>query len=52
MTAADASALPDVFLAADPQHCDQSKDRLRAAYDAGAISVCDIVYAEPTPSVP
>ena len=49
MTAVDTSVLLDVFLA-DPRHGEQSRDRLRAAYDAGAIIVCDIVYAELTPA--
>ena len=49
MTAVDTSVLLDVFLA-DPCHGEQSRERLRAAYDAGAILVCDIVYAELTPA--
>ena len=49
MTAVDTSVLLDVFLA-DPRHGEKSKDWLRAAYDAGAIIVCDIVYAELTPA--
>ena len=49
MTAVDTSVLLDVFLA-DPRHGERSRDRLRAAYDAGAIIVGDIVYAELTPA--
>ena len=45
ITAVDTSVLLDVFLA-DHEHGEQSKRRLRNAYDAGAIIVCDIVYAE------
>ena len=41
----DTSVLLDVFLP-DDRYGEQSKQRLRAAYDAGAIIVCDIVYAE------
>ena len=48
-TAVDTSVLLDVFLA-DPEHGERSRDWLRAAYDAGAIIVCDIVYAELTPA--
>lgn len=45
ITAVDTSVLLDVFLP-DEQHGEQSKQRLRAAYDVGAIVVCDVVYAE------
>ena len=45
ITAVDTSVLLDIFLP-DDRHGEQSKQRLRAAYDAGAIIVCDIVYAE------
>ena len=50
-TAVDTSVLLDVFLA-DSRHGERSRDWLRAAYDAGAIIVCDIVYAELTPAFP
>ena len=50
MTTVDTSILLDVFLA-DARHGEQSRERLRAAYDAGAILVCDLVYAELTPAV-
>ena len=49
ITAVDTSVLLDVFLA-DERHGLRSKDWLRAAYDAGAILVCDIVYAELVPA--
>ena len=49
ITAVDTSVLLDVFLA-DDRHGLQSKQRLRAAYDAGAILVCSIVYAELVPA--
>ncbi len=45
ITAVDTSVLLDIFLP-DDQHGEQSKQRLRAAYDAGAIIGCDVVYAE------
>lgn len=49
ITAVDTSVLLDVFLA-DEKHGLQSKQRLRVAYDAGAILVCSIVYAELVPA--
>ena len=49
ITAVDTSVLLDVFLA-DERHGLRSKDWLRAAYDAGALLVCDIVYAESVPA--
>ena len=45
ITAVDTSVLLDVFLP-DDQHGEESAERLREAYDAGAIVVCDVVYAE------
>ena len=48
-TAVDTSVLLDVFLP-DPRHGERSTEWLRAAYGAGAIVVCDIVYAELTPA--
>lgn len=45
ITAVDTSVLLDVFLP-DEVHGEQSKQRLRDAYDSGAIILCDIVYAE------
>ena len=45
ITAVDTSVLLDVFLP-DDRYGERSKQRLRAAYDDGAIIVCDIVYAE------
>ena len=49
ISAVDTSVLLDIFLA-DPRHGEQSRDWLRDAYDAGAIIVCDTVYAELTPA--
>lgn len=49
ITAVDTSVLLDVFLA-DNQHGQRSKSWLRAAYDTGAIVICDIVYAELVPA--
>ena len=51
ITAVDTSVLLDVFLA-DSRHGELSRNRLRTAYDAGAIIVSDIVYAELTPAFP
>ena len=45
----DTSVLLDVFIA-DARHGQRSKSWLRAAYDAGAIVLCDIVYAELVPA--
>ena len=50
ITAVDTSVLLDVFLP-DERHGEESRQRLRLAYDAGAIIVCDIVYAELAPGV-
>ena len=49
ITAVDTNVRLDVFLA-DEQHGLRSKQSLRAAYDAGAILVCSIVYAELVPA--
>lgn len=49
ITAVDTSVLLDVFTA-DDQHGERSKSWLRAAYDTGAIVVCDVVYAELVPA--
>ncbi len=49
ITAIDTSVLLDVLLP-DEHHGPQSRQRLRAAYDGGAIIVCDIVYAELVPA--
>lgn len=51
ITAVDTSVLLDVFLP-DDRYGEQSKTWLRAAYDTGAIIVCDIVYAELAPAFP
>ena len=49
ITAVDTSVLLDVFLP-DARHGPQSVQRLRDAYDRGAILVCDVVYAELVPA--
>ena len=49
ITAVDTSVLLDVFLP-DERFGERSKEWLRAAYDAGAIIVSDIVYAELVPA--
>ncbi len=43
--AVDSSVLLDV-LGADPEFGDRSREALRAAYDSGALLVCDVVWAE------
>ena len=49
ITAVDTNVLLDILIPSD-RHGPQSKERLAAAYDAGAIIVSDIVYAELVPS--
>ncbi len=49
ITAVDTSVLLDVFLP-DENHGPRSAQRLRTAYDRGAILVCDVVYAELVPA--
>ena len=49
ITAVDTSVLLDILIPSD-QHGPQSKAWLVAAYDAGAIVVSDVVYAELVPS--
>ena len=49
ITAVDTSVLLDIFLP-DEHHGPQSAQWLRAAYDRGAILVCDVVYAELVPA--
>ena len=44
-TAVDSSVLLDV-LGADPLFGEKSRAALRAAYDRGALVVCDVVWAE------
>jgi len=44
-TAVDTSVLLDV-LGADAEHGARSREALRAAYRAGALLVCDVVWAE------
>ncbi len=49
ITAVDTSVLLDVFRG-DPRHGPESRQRLCSAYDAGAVIICDIVYAELVPA--
>ncbi len=49
ITAVDTNVLLDIFIS-DDEHGAQSRDQLSAAYDAGAILICDVVYAELAPS--
>ena len=49
ITAVDTSVLLDVFLP-DEHYGPRSAQGLRAAYDQGAIRVCDVVYAELVPA--
>jgi len=51
ITAVDTGVLLDIFLP-DETFGPRSAEWLRAAYDAGAIVVCDIVYAELAPAFP
>ncbi len=45
ITAVDTNVLLDVFIP-DDEHGPRSRDWLSTAYDAGAIVICDVVYAE------
>ncbi len=51
ITAVDTNVLLDVFRT-DSLHHAQSCERLRRAYDSGAVIVCDLVYAELVPAFP
>ncbi len=51
ITAVDTSVLLDVFIP-DETFGPRSAKWLRSAYDAGAIVICDIVYAELAPAFP
>ena len=51
ITAVDTSVLLDIFLP-DERHGPASRRRLRDAYDAGGLTICDIVYAELVPAFP
>ena len=51
ITTVDTSVLLDVFLP-DDTFGSRSAEWLRNAYDAGAIVICDIVYAELAPAFP
>ena len=48
ISAVDTNVLLDVFRP-DPQYGPQSAEWLSAAYDEGAVLVCDVVYAELVP---
>jgi len=48
ISAVDTNVLLDVFRP-DPQYGPQSAEWLAAAYDDGAVLVCDVVYAELAP---
>ena len=48
ITAVDTNVLIDVFQTKSPYHS-QSRERIREAYDRGAILICDVVYAELAP---
>lgn len=49
ITAVDTSVLLDI-LRGDERYGPASRERLKTAYDAGAVVVCDIVYAELVPA--
>ena len=49
ITAVDTNVLLDIFFSDAPHHA-ESREAVRVAYDAGAILVCDIVYAELVPA--
>ncbi len=49
ITAVDTNVLLDILHGHEP-HGPESRERLKAAYDAGAVVVCDIVYAELVPA--
>ena len=51
ITAVDTNVLLDVFIPSD-EHGPQSREWLSAAYNAGAVIVCDLVYAELVPAFP
>ena len=48
ITAVDTNVIFDLFQSRAPYHV-QSKEWLQEAYNAGAIVVCDVVYAEIVP---
>ena len=49
ITAVDTNVLLDVFIPSD-EHGPQSREWLSAAYNAGAVIICDLVYAELVPA--
>ena len=48
ITAVDTNVLFDVFVP-DDEHGPRSREWLAIAYDAGAVVICDLVYAELAP---
>ena len=51
ITAVDTNVLLDVFMSGE-RYGQQSRKWLADAYDAGAVIVCDLVYAELAPAFP
>jgi len=51
ITAVDTNVLLDVFVPSE-KHGRQSRKWLADAYDAGAVIMCDLVYAEMVPAFP
>ena len=51
ITAVDTSVVLDLFLP-DDRFGPSSLERLRNAYDQGAILICDVVYSELVPAFP
>ena len=49
ITAVDTNVLLDVFIPSD-EHGPRSREWLSVAYNAGAVIVCDLVYAELVPA--
>ncbi len=49
ITAVDTNVLLDVFIPSD-EHGPRSREWLSAAYNAGAVIICDLVYAELVPA--
>ena len=49
ITAVDANVLLDVLIPSE-EHSPRSREWLSAAYNAGAVIVCDLVYAELVPA--
>ena len=49
ITVVDTNVLLDVFIPSD-EHGPRSREWLSAAYNAGAVIICDLVYAELVPA--